>query len=82
MVLRRHRLIEQFLVEIMGMSWTDVHDDAEKLEHVVSDRLIDRMDAMLGHPSVDRTAIRSPAPTARWSRAGTTRSSSAPSGPR
>ena len=53
MVLRRHRLIEQFLVEIMGMSWTDVHDDAEKLEHVVSDRLIDRMDAMLGHPSVD-----------------------------
>jgi DtxR family Mn-dependent transcriptional regulator len=53
LVLRRHRLIEQFLVEIMGMSWTDVHDDAEKLEHVVSDRLVDRMDAMLGHPSVD-----------------------------
>ena len=53
MVLRRHRLIEQFLVEIMGMSWTEVHDDAEKLEHVVSDRLVDRMDAMLGHPSVD-----------------------------
>ena len=53
LVLRRHRLIEQFLVEVMGMSWADVHDDAEQLEHVVSDRLIERMDAMLGHPSVD-----------------------------
>ena len=53
LVLRRHRLIEQFLVEVVGMSWADVHDDAEQLEHVVSDRLIERMDAMLGHPSVD-----------------------------
>jgi len=53
LVLRRHRLVEQFLVEVVGMSWADVHDDAEQLEHVVSDRLIDRMDAMLGHPSVD-----------------------------
>ena len=53
MVLRRHRLVEQFLVEIMGMSWAEVHEDAEQLEHVVSDRLIERMDAMLGHPSVD-----------------------------
>ena len=53
LVLRRHRLVEQFLVEIMGMSWAEVHEDAEQLEHVVSDRLIERMDAMLGHPSVD-----------------------------
>ncbi len=53
LVLRRHRLIEQFLVEIMGMNWTEVHEDAEQLEHVVSEQLIDRMDAMLGHPSVD-----------------------------
>jgi|TARA_B100001971_G_C18249796_1_gene577240 DtxR family Mn-dependent transcriptional regulator len=53
LVLRRHRLIEQFLVEIMGMSWADVHEDAEQLEHVVSDRLVERMDAMLGRPSVD-----------------------------
>ena len=53
LVLRRHRLIEQFLVEVMGMSWAEVHDDAEQLEHVVSDRLVERMDAMLGHPSVD-----------------------------
>ena len=63
LVLRRHRLIEQFLVEVMGMSWTDVHDDAEQLEHVVSDTLIERMDAMLGHPSVDPHG--DPIPTAQ-----------------
>jgi DtxR family Mn-dependent transcriptional regulator len=53
LVLRRHRLIELFLVKVMGMSWTEVHDDAENLEHAVSDRLIERIDAMLGHPEVD-----------------------------
>ena len=53
MVLRRHRLIELFLVNVMGMSWTEVHDEAEHLEHAVSDRLIERIDEMLGRPSVD-----------------------------
>ncbi len=53
LVLRRHRLVELFLVQVMGMSWTDVHDEAEQLEHVVSDRLIERMDDMLGRPDVD-----------------------------
>lgn len=53
LVLRRHRLIELFLVEVLGMSWADVHDEAERLEHAASDRLIDRIDAMLGRPSVD-----------------------------
>jgi len=62
LVLRRHRLIEQFLVEIMGMSWADVHEEAEQLEHVVSERLIDRIDAMLGHPSVDPHGDPIPAP--------------------
>jgi len=52
-VLRRHRLIELFLVRVMGMSWDEVHGEAEKLEHAVSDRLIERMDQMLGRPSVD-----------------------------
>ena len=52
-VLRRHRLIELFLVQVMGMSWTEVHDEAEHLEHAVSDRLIERIDEMLGHPAVD-----------------------------
>ena len=53
LVLRRHRLIELFLVKVMGMSWDEVHEDAEQLEHVVSDRLIERIDQMLGHPEVD-----------------------------
>lgn len=53
LVLRRHRLIELFLVQVMGMSWTEVHDEAEHLEHAVSDRLIDRIDEMLGRPKVD-----------------------------
>lgn len=53
MVLRRHRLIELFLVKVLGMSWTEVHDEAEHLEHAVSERLIDRIDEMLGRPTVD-----------------------------
>jgi DtxR family Mn-dependent transcriptional regulator len=52
-VLRRHRLIELFLVQVMGMRWDEVHDDAEQLEHVVSDRLVERIDEMLGRPEVD-----------------------------
>jgi DtxR family Mn-dependent transcriptional regulator len=53
LVLRRHRLIELFLVQVMRMSWAEVHEEAEQLEHAVSDRLIDRIDEMLGSPSVD-----------------------------
>jgi len=53
LVLRRHRLVELFLVRVMGFGWDEVHDEAEHLEHVVSDRLIERIDDMLGHPEVD-----------------------------
>jgi DtxR family Mn-dependent transcriptional regulator len=53
LVLRRHRLVELFLVQVMGMSWAEVHDEAEKLEHVVSERLIERIDEMLGRPTHD-----------------------------
>src|SRR5437764_1618180 len=53
LVLRRHRLVELFLVQVMGMSWAEVHDEAEQLEHVVSERLIDRIDEMLGRPTHD-----------------------------
>jgi DtxR family transcriptional regulator, Mn-dependent transcriptional regulator len=53
LVLRRHRLVELFLVQVMGMSWAEVHEEAEHLEHVVSERLIERMDVMLGHPTHD-----------------------------
>lgn len=53
LVLRRHRLMELFLVQVLGMRWDEVHDDAEQLEHVVSERLIERIDEFLGHPEVD-----------------------------
>src|SRR5262245_54508163 len=53
LVLRRHRLVELFLVNVMGMSWAEVHEEAEKLEHVVSERLIERIDEMLGRPTHD-----------------------------
>jgi DtxR family Mn-dependent transcriptional regulator len=53
LVVRRHRLIELFLVKVLGMSWAEVHDEAERLEHAVSEQLIDRIDEMLGRPSVD-----------------------------
>jgi DtxR family Mn-dependent transcriptional regulator len=53
LVLRRHRLVELFLVQVMGMSWAEVHEEAEKLEHVVSERLIERIDEMLGRPTHD-----------------------------
>lgn len=53
LVIRRHRLIELFLVRVLDMSWAEVHDEAERLEHAVSERLIDRIDDMLGRPAVD-----------------------------
>jgi DtxR family Mn-dependent transcriptional regulator len=53
LVLRRHRLIELFLVQVLGFGWDEVHDEAEQLEHVVSDRLIERIDEMLGRPEAD-----------------------------
>ncbi|HIN54181.1 MAG TPA: metal-dependent transcriptional regulator, partial [Planctomycetes bacterium] len=53
LVLRRHRVLELFLVKVLDMSWAEVHEEAERLEHAASDRLIDRIDAMLGRPSVD-----------------------------
>jgi DtxR family Mn-dependent transcriptional regulator len=52
-MLRRHRLIEQFLVETLDLSWDQVHEEAENMEHAVSDVLIDRIDEYLGHPEVD-----------------------------
>ncbi len=52
-VLRRHRLVELFLVKGLGLDWSEVHAEAEELEHAVSDKVLDRIDAYLGHPSVD-----------------------------
>ena len=52
-VLRRHRLVELFLVQIMHLDWAHVHEEAEILEHAISDRLLERMDEMLGRPIRD-----------------------------
>jgi len=52
-VLRRHRLIELFLVEVMKLDWSEVHEEAEILEHALSDRLVERIDEMLDRPGHD-----------------------------
>lgn len=52
-VVRRHRLLEMFLVAELGYGWDEVHDEAEVLEHAVSDRLVERIDMALGRPRFD-----------------------------
>ena len=52
-ILRRHRLLELFLVEVLHLDWTEVHDEAEELEHAVSDKVLTRIDEYLGHPDTD-----------------------------
>ncbi|MFK7822340.1 MAG: metal-dependent transcriptional regulator [Planctomycetaceae bacterium] len=52
-MVRRHRLIELFLVKTLNLSWDQVHDEAENMEHAVSDFVVDRIDAYLGHPTSD-----------------------------
>lgn len=52
-VVRRHRLVEVFLAEVLGVPWDEVHAEAEILEHAISERLEARIDALLGHPTRD-----------------------------
>jgi DtxR family transcriptional regulator, Mn-dependent transcriptional regulator len=52
-VVRRHRLLETFLVEVVGLRPDEVHTEADALEHAISDRLLDRIDALLGRPARD-----------------------------
>ncbi len=52
-VIRRHRLIEVFLVDVLKYDWSEVHDEAERLEHALSPTLLDRLDAFLGRPAID-----------------------------
>ena len=53
LILRKHRLTELFLKDVMGLGWEEVHDIAEQIEHIRSDRFFDRIDEMLGHPKFD-----------------------------
>ncbi len=52
-MVRRHRLIELFLVQTLGLGWDEVHSDAEHMEHAVSDALVERIGEYLGHPQFD-----------------------------
>jgi DtxR family Mn-dependent transcriptional regulator len=52
-IIRHHRLLELYLSEVMGLSWDKVHNEAEKLEHALSEELEDRIDQLLGHPTID-----------------------------
>ncbi|HXA15305.1 MAG TPA: metal-dependent transcriptional regulator [Opitutaceae bacterium] len=52
-VLRKHRLVETFLVNVLKMDWSQVHTEAEQLEHAISDAVLVRLDALLGHPTSD-----------------------------
>lgn len=52
-ILRHHRLLERFLHDVLDFSWDEVHDEAERLEHYISERLEDRIAAKLGDPEVD-----------------------------
>ncbi|MBX3253378.1 MAG: metal-dependent transcriptional regulator [Chitinophagaceae bacterium] len=52
-ILRKHRLTELFLSQVMGMGWEEVHDIAEQIEHIQSDRFFNRIDEMLGYPQFD-----------------------------
>jgi DtxR family Mn-dependent transcriptional regulator len=52
-LVRHHRLLEMFLVEVLGYSWDEVHDEAERLEHVISERMEARIFELLGRPELD-----------------------------
>src|SRR5437763_61953 len=52
-VIRHHRLLELYLARELGYSWDKVHDEADKLEHVISEEFEDKLDALLGYPTVD-----------------------------
>src|SRR5467141_4549422 len=52
-LVRHHRLLEMFLVQVLGYSWDEVHDEAERLEHVISERMEQRIFDLLGRPELD-----------------------------
>ena len=66
-VLRKHRLVETFLVNVLKMDWSTVHAEAEQLEHAISDEVLDRLDALLGHPATDPHGDPIPSPQGKLS---------------
>ena len=52
-ILKKHRLVETFLVTTLGLNWSEVHEEAERLEHALSEKVIERLDHFLGYPQMD-----------------------------
>jgi len=65
-MVRRHRLLETYLAQALGYGWEEVHDEAERLEHAVSDEFLDRIDLLLGHPRIDPHGDPIPGPHGDW----------------
>ena len=51
-MLRRHRLLETFLVETLGFDWDEIHAEAEELEHAISEKVLEKLDDFLGRPRI------------------------------
>lgn len=64
-VLRRHRLVELFLVKVLKLDWSEVHAEAEELEHAISPKVLDRIDELLGHPQTDPHGDPIPSPAGK-----------------
>ncbi len=80
-MVRRHRLLETFLTEVLGYGWGEVHDEAERLEHAVSDDFLQRIDTLLGNPRADPHGDPIPTPEGEWSaQAATAELEAVPSG--
>src|SRR5687768_10874568 len=65
-LIRRHRVLELFMVQVLGYTWDRVHDEAESLEHAATDELIDRMASVLGEPASDPHGAPIPAGEGRF----------------
>ena len=65
-MVRRHRLLEAFLAQVLSYGWDEVHDEAERLEHAVSEEFINRIDRLLGHPRTDPHGDPIPGPNGDW----------------
>lgn len=79
-IIRRHRVLESYLIEKLGYSWDGVHAEAERLEHAASDDLIDRMARAMGDPSFDPHGSPIPGPEGQMERRAVTRLAEVPPG--
>ncbi|MBI1799166.1 MAG: metal-dependent transcriptional regulator [Candidatus Eisenbacteria bacterium] len=80
LILRRHRILETFLVRVLGLDWSEVHEDAEVLEHAVSDRVLDALDRLIEHPREDPHGHPIPDPRGRLARRSLSPLAALPSG--